>query len=209
MRIAILANESLRQELLQKKALYSADIFWPGNLHEMIASKPDASIDLLFEPSAERIEMLRQMLPAPVIIHSVSFTTAATHPSFIRVNGWPGFIGGNKIEIAAGNEQQEAVQQTMNALGWGYRIVPDQVGMIAPRIVAMIINEAYLALGEQVSTKEEIDTAMKLGTNYPFGPFEWSEKIGLRNVKELLDSLSNTDERYIPAPALVQEVSSF
>ena len=42
----------------------------------------------------------------------------------------------------------------------------------------MIINEAFLALQEGVSTKEEINTAMKLGTNYPLGPFEWVEKIG-------------------------------
>ena len=40
----------------------------------------------------------------------------------------------------------------------------------------------FLQLGENVSTRDEIDTAMKLGTNYPFGPFEWAEKIGLKNI---------------------------
>jgi 3-hydroxybutyryl-CoA dehydrogenase len=57
-------------------------------------------------------------------------------------------------------------------------------------------------LGEKVSTKEEIDLAMKLGTNYPWGPFEWAEKIGVENILNLLEKLSQQEERYFPAPAL-------
>jgi 3-hydroxybutyryl-CoA dehydrogenase len=57
-------------------------------------------------------------------------------------------------------------------------------------------------LNEKVSTKEEIDVAMKLGTNYPYGPFEWSEKIGLKNIYELLFTLSRTSPRYEPAGLL-------
>ena len=55
----------------------------------------------------------------------------------------------------------------------------------------MIINEAFIALREGVSTKEEINTAMKLGTNYPYGPFEWAGKIGIERVNALLDKLDN------------------
>jgi 3-hydroxybutyryl-CoA dehydrogenase len=69
----------------------------------------------------------------------------------------------------------------------------------------MIINEAYLALGEGVSTPEEIDTAMKLGTNYPFGPIEWGSHIGLQNVVTLLHKLSVVQPRYTPADLLVQK----
>jgi 3-hydroxybutyryl-CoA dehydrogenase len=69
----------------------------------------------------------------------------------------------------------------------------------------MIINEAYLALAEGVSTKEEINTAMKLGTAYPFGPFDWAEKIGLKNIALLLQKLSSTQPRYTPAAGLLQE----
>jgi 3-hydroxybutyryl-CoA dehydrogenase len=54
----------------------------------------------------------------------------------------------------------------------------------------MIVNEAFIALKEGVSTKEEIDIAMKLGTNYPYGPFEWAEKIGTERIKNLLSKLS-------------------
>jgi 3-hydroxybutyryl-CoA dehydrogenase len=74
--------------------------------------------------------------------------------------------------------------------------VPDEIGFITPRVVSMIINEAFIALKEGVSTKGEIDTAMKLGTNYPYGPFEWAEKIGVEKIKSLLDKLSMQEKRY-------------
>ncbi|HVU85305.1 MAG TPA: 3-hydroxyacyl-CoA dehydrogenase family protein, partial [Puia sp.] len=96
-------------------------------------------------------------------------------------------------------ERMEALYQQLDL---SYRIVPDIAGMISGRILAMIINEAYHTLQEDVSTKEEIDTAMKLGTNYPFGPFEWSERIGLKNIYDLLNKLGSADERYRPADAM-------
>ena len=83
--------------------------------------------------------------------------------------------------------------------------LPDLPGFVAPRVVCMIINEAYLALEEGVSTKAEIDTAMKLGTAYPFGPFEWAEKIGIKKVAGLLQRLALEDKRYQPAPLLLKD----
>src|SRR5206468_5516030 len=94
----------------------------------------------------------------------------------------------------------------MNALNWKYELVPDIPGMVATRIISMIINEAYFALGDKVSTKEEIDIAMKLGTNYPYGPFEWSEKIGLNKIYFLLKRLFEKEIRYAIAPLLLEEV---
>lgn len=71
----------------------------------------------------------------------------------------------------------------------------------------MIINEAYFAVNDEVSSKKEIDTAMKLGTNYPYGPFEWAALIGKNNILELLQKLSLTDTRYQPAELLIKEVN--
>ena len=67
-----------------------------------------------------------------------------------------------------------------------------------PRTIAMIINEAYFALGDKLATATTIDLAMKNGVNYPLGPIEWGEKIGLHNVAQLLEELSTItrDERY-------------
>jgi 3-hydroxybutyryl-CoA dehydrogenase len=56
-----------------------------------------------------------------------------------------------------------------------------------------------------VSTKKETDIAMKLGTNYPYGPFEWAEKIGLKNIAALLTALCKEENRYQPSPLLLKE----
>ena len=69
----------------------------------------------------------------------------------------------------------------------------------------MIINETYFALDEKVSTQDAIDVAMTLGTNYPYGPFEWSKKIGLKNVYDLLSRLSEINKRYEPASLLKKQ----
>jgi len=74
---------------------------------------------------------------------------------------------------------------------------------IALRVISCIVNEAFLALGEGVASAEDIDEAMKLGANYPKGPFEWAEEIGTPRILQTLDSLRITHgEAYIAAPSL-------
>jgi len=90
-------------------------------------------------------------------------------------------------------------------LGWRYQLVPDITGMISSRIISTIINEAYYTLGAGVSSRNEIDIAMKLGTNYPYGPFEWSQKIGLKRIYELLNQLSKEKKLYEVATLLTNE----
>ena len=71
----------------------------------------------------------------------------------------------------------------------------------------MIINEAYYTLQEGTASRADIDTAMKLGTNYPFGPFEWSKRIGIKTIVKLLDNIyaDTHDERYKICPLLRSE----
>jgi 3-hydroxybutyryl-CoA dehydrogenase len=68
----------------------------------------------------------------------------------------------------------------------------------------MIINEAFFAMQEGVAPAREIDTAMKLGTNYPRGPVEWAERIGVSQVVALLSALHQSfgEDRYRVAPLL-------
>lgn len=79
-----------------------------------------------------------------------------------------------------------------------YLRVDDRVGMISPRIICMIINEAYYTFQEGTASKKDIDLGMKLGTAYPYGPFEWANIIGLANVYNLLCVVfkDTMDERY-------------
>jgi 3-hydroxybutyryl-CoA dehydrogenase len=93
----------------------------------------------------------------------------------------------------------------MNVLNRKIEWTPDIPGFISARVLSMIINEAYFSLREEISSKKDIDIAMKLGTNYPYGPFEWSKKIGLIHIYSLLAQLSKTSSRYEPAPLLIKE----
>ena len=79
----------------------------------------------------------------------------------------------------------------------------DVPGFVSARIVAMIINEAYFTWEAGTSSKEEIDIAMKLGTGYPYGPFEWAALIGVEKVAELLERLAEDDPLYELAESLM------
>jgi 3-hydroxybutyryl-CoA dehydrogenase len=75
---------------------------------------------------------------------------------------------------------------------------------IAARILATVVNEAASAVAEGVAAPEAIDTAMRLGANYPSGPLEWGERIGLARVVRTLDGLHAAvpDGRYRVVPLL-------
>jgi 3-hydroxybutyryl-CoA dehydrogenase len=199
--IAILADD-VKNEMLSKGVASDVEIIWVDSLRSLRMIEADAYFDLQFENSGERISALKALLPKPVFISDVNGTCAASGNVFTRINGWPTMIGRNLVEIAAPEELKETSMKCLEKIGWHGELIPDVPGMITPRIVAMIINEAYYALQEGVSNREQIDIAMKMGTNYPYGPFEWMNKIGRDRVCGLLNSLSRTDPRYTVAPML-------
>ena len=75
---------------------------------------------------------------------------------------------------------------------------------IVDRILSMLINEAYDALFLNVASREDIDTAMTKGVNYPKGLLAWSEEIGLKTVLARLEDLFQEygEDRYRPNPLL-------
>ncbi|MEJ7736074.1 MAG: 3-hydroxyacyl-CoA dehydrogenase family protein [Chitinophagaceae bacterium] len=205
--MAVLSNDSLKNELLNKGIPAGVDITWVNHFEALIAIDADLYMDLLFVKSDERVTGLEKLLPKPVIIHAVTNTLADLGRPFIRINAWPGFLSRQTIETAvAGQTYTGMAFAVFEMLDWPFRIVPDEPGFIAARVISMIVNEAYLAVDEGVCTKNDIDIAMKLGTNYPLGPFEWCEKIGLKNIYELLINLSKDDERYLPAKGMIKEI---
>ncbi|WP_338781174.1 3-hydroxyacyl-CoA dehydrogenase [Streptomyces sp. DG1A-41] len=90
------------------------------------------------------------------------------------------------------------------ALGKKVSVIGDVPGMIVARTVARIIDLAHDAVAKGVATEEDIDTAMRLGVNYPLGPFEWSRRLGRSWAYALLDDLHLRDPsgRYAPSLAL-------
>jgi 3-hydroxybutyryl-CoA dehydrogenase len=74
---------------------------------------------------------------------------------------------------------------------------------ILPRLIAQIVNEAAFALEEEVGSPSDMDTAMRLGFNWPLGPLEFTDLIGADRAVALLDDLqSRHGEAYAPAPLL-------
>lgn len=162
----------------------------------------DLYIDCLFERDNNFFDIITSR---PVLVNAVTITGQALPKNLCRFNGWPGFYEKNGIEIAGTPVQLQLIAETLDLLHIPYQKSADVPGMLAARVVAMIINEAYFGWGEGISSKEDIDTAMKLGTNYPFGPFEWASKIGIPKIVELLNVLGEKDDRYLPAKLLVEE----
>lgn len=148
-----------------------------------------------------------ESLKKPVFINSVFETLSdlSLAKNVYRINGWTGFLNRPVWEIAG--IADKTIEDVFTALNIKINFVKDEPGFISARVIAMIINEAYFALEDEVSTKAEIDTAMKLGTNYPFGPFEWASLIGTGNILALLQKLYLTDSRYKPSQLLITETA--
>jgi 3-hydroxybutyryl-CoA dehydrogenase len=201
MNIIINASESQKAILQGKTIQISVNIKW----YENTVNEADAYIDLLFD---EEQSVFQTITDKPVIVNAVITTCDNLPNNFCRVNAWNSFLEKEKLEVCSINQElQSSFEAILHSIGYKCLFVSDIAGMVAARAIAMIINEAYFGIEDEISTKEQIDTAMKLGTNYPFGPFEWADKIGIKNITTLLVELYKTDERYKPSVLLLKEAN--
>jgi 3-hydroxybutyryl-CoA dehydrogenase len=83
-------------------------------------------------------------------------------------------------------------------------------GFIVNRILLPMINEACFALQEGLGSAQDIDTAMKLGTNQPMGPLTLADFIGLDTCLSIAEVLHKGlgEDKYRPAPLLRQHVEA-
>lgn len=128
--------------------------------------------------------------------------------TFFGFNGLPTFLNRPLLETSLRkSEDKKSLEVICKRLNTEFSIVEDRVGLVTPRIVCMIINEGYFTVQEGTATRQDIDMAMKLGTNYPYGPFEWCKRIGVRHVYEVLQAVyeDTKDERYKICPLLKKQ----
>lgn len=94
--------------------------------------------------------------------------------------------------------------ELLGTLGLRSETLPPGSWAVFPRVVAMVVNEAAVAVAEGVASAEDIDTAMTLGVNYPQGPLALADEIGLGEILAVLEALHAEygDDRYRPAPLL-------
>lgn len=117
------------------------------------------------------------------------------------------------VEIIRGletsDETAEVIRNVAIQMGKETVVINEFPGFVTSRISALVGNEAFYMLQEGLGTPEEIDKAIKLGLNYPMGPFELVDLVGLdarlNNLKYLHEKLG---EKYRPAPLLEQYVKA-
>jgi 3-hydroxybutyryl-CoA dehydrogenase len=112
--------------------------------------------------------------------------------------------------IETGDETLAAARAYAKAVGKTPITVTDSPGFVVNRILFPMINDAAHALAEGVASAADIDTGMKLGTNWPMGPLAVADIVGLDTTKAILESLERElgDARYRPAAILGELVAA-
>ena len=217
MNILIVGNQQQQAEFNTKFShLGSDNIALANSLVEPQAEAVHAIFDFTIDQAPEVFQKYHKLSPSKVVFsHTVKHSLNALCAqygkpacSIFGFNGLPAFFDKPQLELTAGpdvpTDQLTAIMAFLKA---EYLLVHDRVGMVSPRPIVMVINEAYYTLQEGTANKADIDKGMKLGTGYPHGPFEWCSLIGIEHVYQLLEALwhDTKEERYKICPLLKQE----
>jgi 3-hydroxybutyryl-CoA dehydrogenase len=128
----------------------------------------------------------------------------------LKLPSAPGTALAYAVADAASAGWREQAPAWLAALGFAPLPVGDAPGLVVARTVAMLVNEAADAVLQGVCSPEGADAAMKLGVNYPAGPFEW---LAAWQPGPLLGVLAALDacyrgERYRASPWLRRQAQS-
>lgn len=185
------------------------------------AAAAEVAVECCNESRAAKRRVVALLAGAPAVYVSAlacSATEAASwSPQPARAVGWgalPPLGARSTVEIAAALQSAPAAVSASEAFWQGLGLecvrVADGPGLVRARIVCALVNEAAAALAEGVATAADIDTAMRLGTNYPRGPLAWGDLIGLDVVLGVMRGLQEEfgEDRYRPSPLLARYVQA-
>ena len=185
------------------------------------------SVDIIIEASKEDLEVKKEIFSdlSKVCKPTTLFATNSSSLSIdalAEVTDRPDrFIGlhffnpvhrMDLVEVVIGTKTSDATKEFAitfaNDLKKQPIIVKNSPGFIVNRLLLPQINEAIRLLGDGIASKEDIDSAIKLGLNHPMGPFELADFIGLDTCLSILEVLHAGlgDEHFKPAPLLKEMV---
>lgn len=208
MKILIISNNSVSSLFGKNLPFEGTECAFAKELSPADLPEADCIIDLSFEQNPQRINRYKS-LAVPVLIGSVILTLKeldAEQSTVARFNHWPGFLQRNCIEFATTHPQ--LFEKLFRQWQVPFYHTADVPGFVSARTISMIVNEAFFTKEENVSSPDEIDIAMKSGTSYPMGPFEWCNEIGAVQIIQLLQKLSTGDNRYQPALSLLKHTEN-
>ena len=189
-------------------------------------SEADLVVEAVSENEALKFrifETLSRVAPAHALLcsntSSISITAIAAHTD--RPTQVVGMHFMNPVPVmklvelirglATSDESVAAVRGVVEAMGKTPVEGRDMPGFIVNRVLMPYINEAVYALYEGIGSVEDIDTAMKLGTNVPMGPLTLADFIGLDTCLAIMEVLHNGmggDSKYRPCPLLRKYVEA-
>jgi 3-hydroxybutyryl-CoA dehydrogenase len=212
---------SWNNPLVQKPEFKSSSI----KISHTIPAHTSLAIELTnidFSAKRKNLEKLAKELPETAPILSSSITVTATEQSawiagkhrLVGIAAFPTIIEKPIVEVAptiySPKETLEVISRFFRTSGKDIEIVQDRIGMVLPRILCQVINEAAFAIMEDIAAPQDIDKALTLGMHFPHGPIAWAERIGLDQVYAVLAALHADlqEERYRIAPLLKQMAST-
>lgn len=161
------------------------------------------------------IETLDAQLPPETVIFVDAYATDVDalakrlkHPE--RVVGY-GILASlenqHAVEVVdaehTSDDALEVAQDLFETIGCGVVLVENHAGLFLGRTIGSIINEAVYVVQEEIATSEDVDLAMRLGTNYPRGPIAWGREIGGDRIARILQRLAAQDgAAFAPSRAL-------
>ncbi|MFZ3578868.1 3-hydroxyacyl-CoA dehydrogenase [Virgibacillus sp. DJP39] len=200
-----------------------------GNLHTSLNCESTVeTADLFIEAVPEKRELKKQVMEMAEK-HAPGHTIFASNTSTISPTELASFTKRPRqvavmhffnpvhmmplVEIVRGLETSTLtvalIRESAEKMGKETVEVNEFPGFVTSRISAMVGNEAFHMLQEGVASAEDIDKAIRLGLNYPMGPFELGDLVGLdarlNNLKYLHETLG---EKFRPAPLLEQYVKA-
>jgi len=192
-----------------------------GNFEDLAAS--DFVIECVFENMAVKKDVytrLDALLKPEVIIATNTSSLSITEIAAItkrpeKIIGMHFFNPANVMKLVevipalqTSDETIEVVMELSKAIGKTAVKVKEGPGFVVNRILTPGMNEACGILYEGLATAEDIDTAMKLGANWPMGPLALSDLVGADIALAVMNTLYNEtgDPKYRPSTLLKQHV---